>query len=676
MSTLPKLNIFIPAAGLGERLRPITDHIPKPLIPVLGKPMLQYVLERVSALCPNTIGVNLHHKRQLIEDWISKSLFSEGVQLFPEDPVLGTGGGLKNAEPLLKENIFLVHNSDVFSEIDLKSLVLHHLSAKNLVTLAVHDYPEFNNLIVDEMGFFAGLRSGPEQFGEGSRILAFTGIAVYSPEFLGFLPTGVSGVVNAWLKAVKSGCRIGTFNVSGCYWRDVGTPVAYARTAMEELKRDGESVYIHPSIKNCGGMEIGGYTVIEENNLPDGSISLRNCILLPGAQIESEGRDDTSDGCLLTLFRGRGRKDAPPSPPIGRANKGGMGGLLFENCILGPGFRIDLDESEMLGAEGNGDRILIGIGGSDREYFRVRRGGGTAIVMQCKEDDPDFERHIEYTRFFKNHSVPVPALQGVDIDKMSAVFEDLGDLSLYSWLRCPREEGEIETMYRRVLGILISIHTSAAEHVGECPLLKERIFDYDYLRWETDYFTERFLKGICNMATEYVSGLCEEFHRLAAVVDSFQKRIVHRDFQSQNIMITRGGIPRILDFQGARMAPPAYDVVSILWDPYYRLDDGLRERLLEYYVSETTSTNPYQSFFRKGGLRAIAEDELRESLLPCRLQRHMQALGAYGFLSRVKGKKYFLKHLPEGLRLLKEDVSLAESEYPLLYSVVMKLKDP
>ena len=90
------------------------------------------------------------------------------------------------------------------------------------------------------------------------------------------------------------------------------------------------------------------------------------------------------------------------------------------------------------------------------------------------------------------------------------------------------------------------------------------------------------------------------------------------------------------------------DVVSLLWDPYYRLEDELRDRLLYYYIKRIT--NPPQSPFSKGGLRGITENEFRQTLLPCQLQRHMQALGAYGFLSIVKGKKYFLKYVPEGLR--------------------------
>jgi aminoglycoside/choline kinase family phosphotransferase len=152
------------------------------------------------------------------------------------------------------------------------------------------------------------------------------------------------------------------------------------------------------------------------------------------------------------------------------------------------------------------------------------------------------------------------------------------------------------------------------------------------------------------------------------MVDSFPKTIVHRDFQSQNIMITKGGIPRILDYQGARIGPSAYDVVSLLWDPYYRLEDDLRKRLLDYYMKKITNLP-----FGKWGQGGITEDELRATLLPCRLQRHMQALGAYGFLATVKGKKYFMNHIPEGVRLLKEDISQAGNDYPALHRLAMEL---
>src|SRR5208283_6219977 len=99
---MPKeVNCFILAAGLGERMRPITDMLPKPLLPVLGKLVLAYVLEKVTMLPVRQIGINLHYKKEAVRDWIEESSFRNKVLFFPEDPILGTGGALKNAESLL-----------------------------------------------------------------------------------------------------------------------------------------------------------------------------------------------------------------------------------------------------------------------------------------------------------------------------------------------------------------------------------------------------------------------------------------------------------------------------------------------------------------------------------------------------------------------------------------------
>jgi len=607
-----KLRTFVLAAGRGERLRPITDHIPKPLLPILGKPVLESVLERVSALGVNKIGINLHYKRNEIEKWIRQSAFSNRIKLFPEKPVLGTGGALKNAEAFLKNSTFLVHNSDILSDMDLAGLVEYHLSSGNLATLAVHDYPEFNKLRVDRKGLLKGVGASQKL-----KKLAFTGIAVYRPGFLKILPVGVSSVVDAWQRAME-GYRIGTFDVTGCRWTDIGTPSSYAKAAIAELKENGETLHIHPSVRNCRDIELDGYVVIENKARLSKGISLRNCVLLHGSQI-SEGSH-------------------------------------YENCILGPRFRIDLRESDLFDAV-NPCTFLIGTGGSDRKYYRTKTGSRSAVLMQCHKDDPDFERQMEYTHFFRKYSIPVPELLKKDAEKKTALFEDLGDLSLYSWLKCRREEKQQERIYRKVIDILVKIHTVATEHVSECPLLQERIFDYEYLRWETDYFIERFVGGIRNIRIRNLSVLKDEFNRLAARVDSFSKTIIHRDFQSQNVMITRGEIPRLLDYQGARIGPSAYDVVSILWDPYSPIEEDLRERLVDYYI----------------GQRGISEKEFLKTLLPCRLQRHMQALGAYSFLSSVKGKKYFVKYVAEGLRLLKEDCKLAQREYPTLYFLLISI---
>ncbi|MDP2280047.1 MAG: phosphotransferase, partial [Nitrospirota bacterium] len=448
----------------------------------------------------------------------------------------------------------------------------------------------------------------------------------------------------AWIAAAKAGHKVQALDFTGCYWNDIGTPASYASAIIDMLRTNGETVYIHPSVKECSAVDMNGHIVIESKSILTKGSSLRNCIMLPGSRTKS--------------------------------------GKHYENCILGPDFKIDLKESEIIRAAADESKILIDTGGSDRKYYRIEKNGKTAVLMECGKDDPDFERHIEYTKFLSRYSIPAPDLLEAKKDEMRAVFEDLGDISLYSWLRCRREPEQIEAMYRKVLDIAVSIHTKATANVSECPMLQSRVFDYEHFRWETSYFMERFVEGIRGIKVKNIAALDDEFHRLAQKADSFPKTIIHRDFQSQNIMITKDR-PRLIDYQGMRIGPPAYDIASMLWDPYYRLKDDMRERILEYYIN-IIRNHPRPPLAKGGwgdfktrednkGVTVFHENAFKENLLLCRLQRHMQALGAYGFLSTVKGKRYFLKHTPEGLRLLKEDISILGSEYPELHKLVVGL---
>src|SRR5207253_11215923 len=108
-----------------------------------------------------------------------------------------------------------------------------------------------------------------------------------------------------------------------------------------------------------------------------------------------------------------------------------------------------------------------GRSGAGRRDYRGRSDGWTAVLMECRPEDADFERHLAYTRFFAQHTVPVPALLTVDNADKRALFEDLGDTSLYSYLKLPRDHESVESMYRDVLRSLVTLHTTATAHVKD-----------------------------------------------------------------------------------------------------------------------------------------------------------------------------------------------------------------
>lgn len=620
-----RVKVFILAAGYGERLRPITNLIPKPLLPVLGRPVLGRVLDHLSSVPFSAIGMNLHYKANMIKDWCAGSSFAPRLTFLHEERILGTAGGLKNASRFLDRSTFLVLNADILHDFDLSLLLETHRKSGNIATLAVIDHEEINSLHVGSGGILAGV--GDTFIGRGGADydrMTFSGVAVYEPEFLDFIPEGRSGVVDAWFTVMRKGHRVGCLSFGNSFWSDIGTPLAYGRTVMKYLRDSGEQVFIHPSVSTCDRIEVEGHVIVEEDVIFEKRVRVKGSIVLPGSTVNVP--DD----------------------------------LLF--VIAGTGFRVPMLEEALFPQDAREGGHLIGTGGSDRDYFRVKHDADTRVLLVASDRDEDFERHMDYSMFFRKHGVPVPELIRSDKRGKRALFQDLGDITIYSWLKCPRDDNIIFRIYEGLILHLVHLHMEVTRHVDECPLLKERVFDRDHFRWETQYFLDRYLGEYRKIRLSDDTELCGELDLIASMADSFDKSIVHRDCQAQNIMRTRDGHLYFIDYQGARLGPAAYDVASLLWDPYYRLNPDMRDALVDSYCHAARMVNS-----------GFDLEAFKRALVMCRLQRHMQALGAYSFLSLEKGKHYFQKHMPEALRLLKEDVALVTDEFPYLSTMIRDL---
>jgi aminoglycoside/choline kinase family phosphotransferase len=286
--------------------------------------------------------------------------------------------------------------------------------------------------------------------------------------------------------------------------------------------------------------------------------------------------------------------------------------------------------------------------GSPRLFYRVTGKKGESWVVMVHEHPPKDQRGVTendsflyIARHLREKSIPVPEVYHRDMVRGWFIMEDLGDRHLQAEVMSIRGDRKrlIET-YQQVIDLLILIQIEGREGFD---LTKTHNAPYDQgfmLAWESGYFHASFLNGFLGLD---ISGeeLMEELEDLARRAAEAQSGyFLYRDFQSRNIMV-KGRELGLLDFQGARLGPLQYDLASLLLDPYVELEEGVQEELLAYYlgrIQERITLDP-QAF--------------QEEYLMVAAHRNMQILGAFAFLSRVRGREYFRAYIPPAVKSLR-----------------------
>jgi N-acetyl-alpha-D-muramate 1-phosphate uridylyltransferase len=254
------MKALIFAAGLGTRLRPLTDKLPKALIPVAGKPMLQWVTEKLIAGGVTDIVINVHHHPDILIDYISKLKFP-GIQFHisdERDQLLDTGGGLKQAEVYLNgPDPFIVHNADVLSNINLKDMFAFHKSHKPLATLAVSSRNTSRHFLWedDRLAGWENNVSGEKilcQPDEKNRLrpLAFSGIHILCPKIFSLInEKGRFSIKDLYLRLAASH-HIAAYEHDPRYWFDIGSPekLENAETVMTGLDLSPKGLFQLPIV--------------------------------------------------------------------------------------------------------------------------------------------------------------------------------------------------------------------------------------------------------------------------------------------------------------------------------------------------------------------------------------------------------------------------------------------
>jgi hypothetical protein len=276
--------------------------------------------------------------------------------------------------------------------------------------------------------------------------------------------------------------------------------------------------------------------------------------------------------------------------------------------------------------------------GSDRTFSRIKwNRKDSAILVHYDPKRVENTYYAEIAAFLREIDIPAPRLIRHDPPACLIIMEDLGDRDLWSLRETSWENRR--PLYQKTLTTVHRLHSFPEKGFPSGRVRLMEGFGPDLYRWERNYFREHFVRDFCGIELEpsFERELESELSALGEGLSETMRCLVHRDLQSQNVMI-RDGDPFLVDFQGMRFGTPFYDLGSLLCDPYVNFSTSERDELLSFYYGLSKGNLDWSTF--------------QNHFWEASAQRLMQALGAYGFLSLKKGLKAFQEHIPAGLRNL------------------------
>jgi len=557
------MKAMILAAGFGTRLLPYTETTPKPLFTISGSPLLDIIICSLQSAGCEAIIINTHHLYQDIDSFIASKQYTIPVYTRYEPVILGTGGAIKNVADFWDNTPFLVVNSDIATDIDLRGVYDFHLTHKYPVTMVFYDYEEFNNVWVDSQNFIVGFQGhGKDDIDAGINRLTFTGIQVIDPEVLDFIPDrGFSSIVDAYKNLVLSGKKIKAFIAKNAWWKDIGTPERYREAAFEKM---GTEAY--------------------RLAFPDYSEGKIECLELKGD-------------------------------------------------------------------------------GSDRDWYRLKADSRSLVVadhgIRSGAGTSEIDSFVSIGRHLYDNGVAVPRIYLHDNFSGLVFLEDLGDVNLQAVVKNSESLDEIISRYKSVIDLLIRMSIFGSRGFDLSWTYQTPYYDRDLiLENECRYFIDAFLNGYLGNDFCFDDFKKEFMHLADSALEFAVNGFMHRDMQSRNIMI-KDNKYYFIDFQAGRIGPIQYDLASLLIDPYVELPVHVQKQLLDYCIEKLSSfihVNPKLFCL---------------SYKYCAVTRNLQALGAFGYLSRIKGKTYFEQYIPAAVMALKYNLSAFDDmEFPRLKSAV------
>ncbi len=286
------MQAFILGAGLGTRLAPLTHILPKPLMPVFQKPLIQHTMDHYIRCGVSEFMVNISCLPLMWERAFPEPTYRGcPVSFSEEEAPMDSGGGVKKIMPWVKPGEpLLVHNGDILTDIPVADLLAEHKRRGNMVTLALRSVDGKRNVGFDEetgaitdMRHALGVNPGTHQF---------AGVYLMEPEVAGLFPEeDVFSIVPVWLELIKQG-KVGGVVFDWANWHEIGSPAGYVDTMMELTSRER----IHPTASISAAADLGEDCVVGQDAVIPAGVVMDDCIVWPRTHVAP----GTFRRCILT----------------------------------------------------------------------------------------------------------------------------------------------------------------------------------------------------------------------------------------------------------------------------------------------------------------------------------------------------------------------------------------
>ncbi len=630
---------FILAAGLATRLRPLTTGMPKACLPVWGKPVLHHVLNLLERWGVREALINLHHQPMAVIE--TAQAWGGGIRLnfsFESLEPLGTGGALRHAAWFLDDHPFWLANADVMADADPEPLLrAFHGPAKPLAALWMVPGSGPRTVAL-ENGFVSNFAVS-EPGAPGT--VTFSGVHLLRPEALAYLPaTPVCTIIRAYLNAMAAGRVIAGVTLPRSYWEDIGILPDYLRAHAEILQAwrtgnpggrlcDPQAEAVMRKLRRRG-IRVDGFAAIGSGAHIGRGVRLHDSLIGPGADVAADAEVTRAALAPGVRVHGLVQGMAVPAQVL-------EGAAVFLNRIGWP-----VAETTAL---------PLGPRGSDRSFARLQRNGESAILVQYGKERHENRLYAGHTEFLTSLRIHVPRLLAHDPKARLVLLEDAGTRDLLGELAGATEARQ-RTLYKPVLALTARLHTAGTAAAHERRLRLVAGFTPRLYRWERLYFAHHFLQRRLGLAIRVTTPILGDLLRLARRLEALPRVLIHRDLQSTNVIL-KSGRPVLIDYQGMRYGAAAYDLASLLADPYVSLSTPVQLALLAEY-------------------RRMAKTDLPEAVFwTAVIQRLAQALGAYGKLGATPATAFFARHIPPALAMMRRAVErLGRDQAPHLAELI------